>query len=445
MSQAYWDEEIETMSRREIDHMQAERLRGRLETVARRSSFYEEKFDRHGCDPGDVTEVADLSRLPFTEKSELRESQTAAPPLGRHAATEMSSVIRVHASSGTTGRPSYVGVTRRDADAWAEVAARVYYCQGMRPDDVVLHGFGLGFFVGGLPLAEAVQRLGATFIPLGTGATDRLVSAADDLGATVLSCTPSYARYLAEQLPQKFDRDPRTLGIDRVLVGAEPGGGIPAVRDRIAADFGAEVRESVGNADLFPMYAATCDAQDGNHLVAPDQLLLELLDPDRDEPIEWEDGAEGELVATHLARECVPLIRFRTRDRVVVATSPCPCGRTGPRIRCIGRTDDLLIVNGVNVWPSAVSDVVAGLHPDTTGALEIVVPNTPPKVEPPLRVRVEFADGADLDALRTRVEGEIRSKLIARAEVELVPAGSLGRTEAKTKLVRVEADGGPAR
>ena len=447
MSGTYWDEEIETMSRGEIARMQSDRLRAQLPAVVARSPFYRDKFAQHDCDPGAVADVSDLRRFPFTVKQELRESQASTPPLGSHAAAPMRDVVRVHASSGTTGRPSFVGVTAADADAWAEVATRVYYCEGMRPEDVVLHGFGLGFFVGGLPLAEAVQRLGATFIPLGTGATDRLVSAADDLNATVLSCTPSYARYLAEQLPQKFGREASSLGVERVLVGAEPGGGIPAVRDRIAADFGAEVRESVGNADVFPMYAGTCDAQDGNHLLAPDQVLMELIDPDTDEALEWEDGAEGELVATHLARECVPLVRFRTRDRVLVRTDPCPCGRTGPRIRCIGRTDDLLIVNGVNVWPSAVSDVIAGLHPQTTGALEIVIPNEPPKVEPPLRVRVEFAPGADLDSLRETAEREIRSKLIARATVELVPAGTLERSEAKSRLVRIEpgADGGASR
>jgi len=435
----HWDEEIETMAPGEIARMQDDRLREQLAAVVARSDFYRVKFARHGSDPAAVRGVADLPDLPFTEKQELRESQIAAPPLGSHAAAPMRSVVRVHASSGTTGRPSYVGVTAADADAWAEVAARVYFCEGMRPDDVVLHGFGLGFFVGGLPLAEAVQRLGATFIPLGTGATDRLVSAADDLGATILSCTPSYARYLAEQLPDKFGRDPRDLGVGRILVGAEPGGGVPAVRDRIAAQFGAEVRESVGNADLFPMYAGTCDAQDGNHLLAPDHLLLELIDPDSGAPIAWEDGAEGELVATHLQRECVPLIRFRTRDRVVVATSPCPCGRTGPRIRCVGRTDDLLIVNGVNVWPSAVSDVVAGFAPETTGALEIVIGTPPPKVDPPLRVRVEATGAGDQDSLRARLEAEIRAKLIARAAIELVPPGTLERTEAKSKLVRLDA------
>ena len=235
----------------------------------------------------------------------------------------------------------------------------------------------------------------------------------------------------------ELGRDPRSLGVRRVLVGAEPGGAIPAVRDRIADDFGAEVRESVGNADVFPMYAATCDAQDGNHLLAPERLIVELVEPESGDVLEWEDGAEGELVATHLDRECVPLVRFRTRDRIVVRTTPCPCGRTAPRITCVGRTDDLLIVNGVNVWPSAISDVVSSV-PRTTGAIEIVVPGPLPKVDPPVRVRVEHAaEPGDLEALRTTLEGRIRDKLIVRASVELLPPGTLPRSQAKTRLVRV--------
>jgi phenylacetate-CoA ligase len=438
MTEHCWSPEIETLPREATREQQDTALRRQLPAVAARSPFYADRFAQAGVDVASIRGVEDLAHLPFTDKTDLRASQAAAPPLGRHAAADMDDVVRVHASSGTTGRPSYVGVTAADAATWAEVAARVYVCEGMRRSDRVLHGFGLGFFVGGLPLAEAVQRIGATFIPLGTGASDRLLSAAADLGATVLSCTPSYARYLAELMRDRLDRDPRSLGVRLILLGAEPGGGIPAVRDRIAADYGAEVRESVGNADVFPMYAGTCAAQDGNHLQAPDHVVFELIDPESGAVLPWEDGAEGELVATHLTRECVPLVRFRTRDRIVVATTPCPCGRTGPRIRCIGRTDDLLIVNGVNVWPSAISDVVAG-RPETTGALEIVVPGPPPMVPPPLCVRVEVADGAsDHDGLRTMLEAAIRDKLIARAAVELVPAGTLPRTEAKSRLVRVD-------
>jgi phenylacetate-CoA ligase len=442
----YWNREIECLSHAGIESMQSALLRTQLPRVVAASPFYARKFAEADCDPSAVLRMADLRRVPFTEKSELRDSQLSAPPLGDHAAAPIESVVRVHASSGTTGRPSYVGVTARDADSWADVCARVFFCEGMRREDVVLHAFGLGFFVGGLPLADAVQRIGATFIPIGTGATERLLMAAQDLGATILCSTPSYARYLAEHMRTVAGREPSSLGVRRVLVGAEPGGSVPAVRDRIAADFGAVVRESVGNADVLPMYAAVCEESDGNHLLAPDELALELVDPASGEVLPWEDGAEGEVVATHLRRECVPLIRFRTRDRVTVSATPCPCGRTGPRIRCVGRTDDLLIVNGVNVWPSAVSDIVAGMHPRTTGALEIVVPEPPPAVKPPLRVRVEYApDAGDLRELKTKIEDSIRSRLIARADVELVPAGCLPRSEMKSRLVRVlSEEGAPA-
>jgi phenylacetate-CoA ligase len=426
------------MAPADVESTQASLLREQLRRVASRSPFYARKFADAGYDIADVRTPADLARLPFTEKAELRESQSAAPPLGEHAGVPLTDVVRVHASSGTTGRPSYVGVTRADADAWAEVVSRVYYCEGMRSEDIVLHAFGLGFFVGGLPLADGVQRLGSTFVPIGTGATERLLSAAADIGGTILACTPSYARYLAEYMREQLGRDPRSLGVRRVLVGAEPGGSVPAVRDRIADDFGANVLESLGNADVFPMYAATCDELDGNHMVAPDHLLVELIDPDSGQVLEWDDEAEGELVATHLRRECVPLIRFRTRDRVTVRTSPCPCGRTGPRVRCVGRTDDLLIVNGVNVWPSAVSDVVASLAPRTTGIFEIVLAAPPPKVDPPLRVRVEQGVGVDPGVLKQDLERAIRDKLIARADVAVVPPGSLPRSQMKSQVVRIE-------
>jgi phenylacetate-CoA ligase len=434
----YWNQDIECLSSKRIESLQSALLRVQIPRVVARSPFYARKFAKAGCDPSGVVRMADLRRVPFTEKSELRESQLSAPPLGDHAGVPLESVVRVHASSGTTGRPSYVGVTARDADSWAEVCARVFFCEGMRQNDVVVHAFGLGFFVGGLPLADAVRRIGSTFVPIGTGATERLLVAAQDLGATILCCTPSYARYLAEHMRDVAERDPASLGVRRVLVGAEPGGSVPAVRDRIAADFGAEVRESVGNADVLPMYAAVCDEADGNHLLAPDELAVELIDPASADVLPWEDGAEGELVATHLKRDCVPLIRFRTRDRVTVKVSPCPCGRTGPRIRCIGRTDDLLIVNGVNVWPSAVSDIVAGMHPLTTGALEIVVTDPPPAIKPPLRVRVEYArEATDLTRLKATIEASIRARLITRADVELVPPGNLPRSEMKSRLVRV--------
>jgi phenylacetate-CoA ligase len=234
---------------------------------------------------------------------------------------------------------------------------------------------------------------------------------------------------------ENFDLEPRELRLRRVMLGAEPGGSIPSVRDRLAEQYGAIVTEGLGNADLIPVYAAVCDALDGNHFLAPDFLHLQVIDPESGEDLGWEDGVEGELVATHLDRECVPLVRFRVGDRVQVRTSPCPCGRTGPRLTCVGRTDDMLIVAGVNVWPSAVKDVVTALHPRTTGAVEILLAGPPPRVEPPLRLRVEAVDAADAD-LRAELERTIRSRLIVPAAVDLVPPDTLPRFEMKAQLIR---------
>jgi phenylacetate-CoA ligase len=433
----YWDPQLETMPWADVERMQLEKLRRQLEYLAARSPFYARKLGEAGFAPRDLRSLDDLSRLPFTTKEELRESQIAAPPLGDYAAAALEDVIRIHSSSGTTGRPSYVGVTAHDRDVWTEVVSRVYYCEGVRRDDVVIHGFGLGFFVGGLPLKDAFENIGAAFIPIGTGASDRLVTSIRDLGGTVLTCTPSYATYLAEYVRDRFGLEPSELGLERVLLGAEPGGAIPAVRQRIADEFGAFVAESLGNADLIPTYAANCEHLTGNHFLAPDVMLLEVVDPETGEPLELEDGVEGELVATHLDRECVPLVRFRVRDRVRVGVSPCACGRTAPRYTCVGRTDDMLIVAGVNVWPSAIKDVVTSLHPRTTGSLQIVLEEPPPTVEPPLRVQVEYGpEATDLPALKRELEDELRAKLVVKAEVELLPPETLPRFEMKAQLLR---------
>jgi phenylacetate-CoA ligase len=432
-----WNPELETKPWDEVRALQLDKLRPQLEYVTARSPFYARKFAEARFDPSRVRSLEDLEHAPLTTKEELRESQIASPPLGEHAAAALRDVIRIHSSSGTTGRPSYVGITRRDRDVWTETISRVYYCEGVRPDDVLIHGFGLGFFVGGLPLKDAVENIGATFVPIGTGASDRLVTAIRDLGGTVLTCTPSYADYLAEYVRARYEQEPSELGLRRILLGAEPGGGIPAVRERLAGDFGAFVTEGLGNADLIPVYAANCDELDGNHLLAPDFLLLEIIDPETGEAVALEDGAEGEVVATHLERECVPLVRFRVRDRVVVRTSPCPCGRTTHRYTCVGRTDDMLILAGVNVWPSAIKDVVTSLHPRTTGSLQILLGSPPPRVDPPLRVQVEYGPEAnDLDALKRELESLIREKLIAKADVELVPPQTLPRFEMKAQLIR---------
>jgi phenylacetate-CoA ligase len=331
-----------------------------------------------------------------------------------------------------------VGLTAHDAEVWTQLTAESFLCQGIRRDDVVVHGAGLTLFVGGLPARDAIERIGATFVPIGTGASEKVLAAMRTLGRTVLHSTPSYAVYLAEYA-RRHGVDPATLGVRKLTVGGEPGGGEPAVRERIEGEWGAPVTEGLGNADMAPIIWGECEQQQGMHLTGGAWVLPELIDPESGEPLEWEAGAEGELVYTALERECCGLLRFRTRDRIRVLGTDCACGRPGPRIRCIGRTDDMLIVLGVNVFPSAIRDLVAGLHPETTGAIQVVLPDPGPGVAPPLQVEVEHGAGvADLDGLARRLEELIRGRLSVAAAVRLVPPESIPRSEMKTALVRIE-------
>lgn len=409
-------------------------LAAQLARLPERSPFYAELFAEHGVDPAGLVTLDDLAKLPFTEKQMLRDSQAAVPPLGRHAGIGMTEVVRVHASTGTTGRPSWVGVTRRDAEAWTEMVARAFRTMGAAREDVVLHGSGLTLFVGGLPVRDAFERLGATFVPIGTGASEKAVMALETLGVTALHSTPSYARYLAEYI-RKLGRDPREFGLKKIFVGGEPGGGEPAFRAHVEQEWGAPVTEGLGNADMAPVLFGEPPGAGGMRFTGGRHVVVELIDPSNGQPVDAEPGATGELVYTSVDRECCPLVRFRTRDRVVV-TGLAADG--APLIRCVGRTDDMLIVLGVNVFPSAVRDLAQSLAPRTSGVIQILVPEGGAhRVEPPLRVEAEWGPEAGSHAeLQADLEGLIRSRLTIPAAVTLVPPGSIERFEMKSKLTR---------
>jgi phenylacetate-CoA ligase len=411
-----------------------ELLRAQLEGLAARSPFYADLFAEHGATAAAFASLDDLRKLPFTTKQMLRDSQAAAPPLGRHAGVDMTEVIRVHASTGTTGRPSWVGVTRRDAAAWTDMVARAFRTMGATREDVVLHAAGLTLFVGGLPIRDALERIGATLIPIGTGASEKAVLALETLGVTALHSTPSYARYLADHLRVR-GRDPKEFGLRKIFVGGEPGGGEPAFRAHVEQEWGAPVTEGLGNADMAPVLFGEAPGSGGMRFTGGRHVVVELVDPETGEPVDPEPGATGELVYTSVDRECCPLVRFRTRDRVVV-TGLSALG--DPLIRCVGRTDDMLIVLGVNVFPSAVRDLVQTLHPRTTGAVQIVLPQQGPRVEPPLQVEAEWGEHiSDHEQLGREIETLIRSRLSVRAAVTLVPPGSIERSQMKSRLTRV--------
>ena len=267
-------------------------------------------------------------------------------------------------------------------------------------------------------------------IPVGTGNTNLLVRAIETLRPEAVVLTPSYAAYLAE------NHDLRDSSVERVLVAGEPGGGEPAFRAKLEEGWGAKVTEAMGVGDIGPSLFGECEEQDGMHLGAHGFVHLELIDPESGDALPMEDGASGELVLTHLQHRAAPLLRFRTRDHVEVKTSPCPCGRTGPRIRCVGRTDDMLIVRGVNVFPSAIREVVNEFAPQVSGHILVRPQTSGVKQEPPLPVSVELApDAEDSDELADAIAARLREVLTIRTGIELVPWGNLQRSEYKSSLV----------
>ena len=435
----YFNRKIETSSTKSLRVIQEKKLRAEIAYVYKNSVFYKGKFKKAGIHPNDIKTIDDLRKIPFTTKEEIRDNQLKAPPLGLHACAPPDKVIRIHSSSGTTGRPSYIGITLHDREVWTQITARSLYAENIRKGDKVVHAAGLSFFVGGLPVHDAIEEIGATFIPIGTGASDRVISSIQNIRANALHSTPSYAMYLANYVREKLNMEPKELHLSKIVGGAEPGIGIPSIRKKIEDDWGAEAREGMGNADMAPIIFGECFAREGMHFCGQEYIICELIDPETGENMELKEGAEGELVYTAIDRECVPLIRFRTRDRIVVWTDKCECGRTSFRQRCIGRTDDMLIVLGVNVFPSAVRDVVASLRPKTTGEIKIILSKPGPAVEPPVKIKVEYAKEfrGNLDELKNEVEDALREKLIFRASVELVPEGTLPRYEMKAKLVEV--------
>ncbi|MEE8171526.1 MAG: phenylacetate--CoA ligase family protein, partial [Alphaproteobacteria bacterium] len=370
----------------------------------------------------------------------LLAASCATERISNFAAAPFRNVVRVRASSGTTGTLSFVGLTRHDKQRWTECIARSYWSQGLRPDGVFAMNLSLGFLVGGLPVAGAVEEIDATLLPVGTGASDRLIASIQAMHATVLATAPSYAIYLAEIARPDLGVDPTSLEIRNVMVGAEPGGGVPEIRARIESEWDATCTESIGNANVITIGSAECEAKDGCHFMMPDYLLMEIIDPDTGSIIAADQPElEGEMLFMHLDRACNPMLRFGSRDHVVMKTNACPCGRTGPRLKCVGRTDDMLILRGVNVWPSAIKDVVMSFRPEDFGETAIS-PNAPgPTITPPLQIKVEqnHGDVGD-DALASRIESKLSAKLIFTAKTELIPPDILPRTEMKAKLIEIK-------
>ncbi|MCX7141351.1 MAG: AMP-binding protein [Proteobacteria bacterium] len=432
---------IEAAEPADLARLQEERLLEQLHYLRDNSPFYQAKFLEAGLQFGDIRGIADLARIPFTLKQELRDSLQASPPFGLHQAAPLADIIQMQASSGTTGSPSYVALTEADAQTWQESQARGLFACGVRPGDFTLHAFSMSKgFVGGVPVFQALQYMGAIDIPIGAdGGVERLLMACENLKPRVVIGAPNFLIYLAEAA-QAIRRHPATdFGVARLVVGGEPGGGIPAIREKLSALWGAKVCELMGGTDLGCIFWGECDHQLGMHMVAPDYVLVELIDPESGAVLKMEQGARGELVYTALGRQASPLLRFRSGDHVVVTGTACPCGRTGPMIRCFGRTDDMLIVRGINVFPSAIQDIVGSMQPETAGVMRVLADFEGHTTQQNLKVYVERGPAcapAAASDLKAKVEARIRSALAVKVDAHIVAPDSFEKPgAAKVALV----------
>ncbi len=439
----YWDETMETIAPAALRELEDRLVREAVSYVWDRSPFYQAKFREAGVKPEQITAARHLTRLSFTSKAELRSSQENHPPFGAHTAVSVRDVVRVHKTSGSTGRPLYIAMTRRDAQVTNECGARAFWAAGLRPDHVVVHCLNYCLWLGGYTDHSSLEYTGAAIVPFGVGHSGLLVRTIRDLGVIAISCTPSYMAVLARVVGEELKIEPRELGLRLGLFGGEPGMAIPGVRRAIQETWGMTARDAnYGMSDTLSNFAAECDARPELHFLGQGAILCQLLDPERGHDKEIVAGESGEFVFTTLGREGQPLLRYRSGDVVtILATDACECGRTGFRFRVLGRSDDMLIVKGINVFPSAVENILAEMRPELTGAFQILLPRPNPLEVLSIRAEHGEAIAPDLlEGLRAKLERRLRELLAARAEVELVAPNTLPRFESKAKrLVKLYA------
>ena len=424
-TRSYWDPHWETTPLDDLAPDIEERLRDQLRYVNEHSPFYRQKFDEAGIDPG-LVGLDNLAELPFTVKEEVRRSQEQDPPLGAHACVGWAEILRIHASSGTTGQPTLIGLTRCDREMWSELIARCMWSMGARPESRAWIAATLGWWIAGLTFVDSLQHLGAAVLPAGNTEPGRTFSVLQRTGVDFVISTPSFVKYLAKFAREEMELDVATLGILHMGLGGEPGAGLPHTRGQLEEQWGCKVYDCMGTADFATLIWSECEAQDGMHFQGQGFIVPELIDPDNGEPVALERGVTGELVYTAIRRECTPLVRFRVGDLAeVLGHGRCSCGRTSFRIRAVGRTDDMLISQGVNIYPSAVADVVAGLRPQTTGQVQVQAESEGPSIEGTVPLTVEYDEASDLSALKSELEDKVRNELLFRADVELVPKGTL--------------------
>jgi phenylacetate-CoA ligase len=437
MERRFWNKNIETLPPAALRQLENARLQAQLEYVWATSPFYLAKFSSAGVKRQAIRDLADLPLLPFTEKDEIRQDQQEYPPFGSYLATTPERLIRVHKTSGTTGRALYIALTNKDRHVMNESAARSLWAAGLRPSDTVVHCLNYRLWAGGYSDHENLETTGATVVPYGVGQTASLIQTIRELQINAISATPSYMLPLAEAASAQGLK-PHDLGLRKGFFGAEPGMSEPGVRARMEEIWGMRAMDAnFGMADVLSIMGSECEHRQGLHFQASGIVAIELIDPQKGTPLALTDEAEGELVYTHLMKEAQPLVRYRARDVVrILGTGPCACGRSTFRFRVLGRSDDMLHVRGVNVYPGGVGNVLAHLTDRFSGEFVILVDHPPPHQS--LRIRVELIRGllpGQAGDLAQQAVQALRERLSFRAEVELVPYGALPRTEQKSRRV----------
>jgi phenylacetate-CoA ligase len=427
-----WDREVETASEDEKVAMASAAWDRQQHHLMEGSEFYSRKFREAGIGTGKIG-LADIAKLPFSTKEELRQAYEERPPFGTNAGVAAERIKRVYQTSGTTGSPTVIALTHTDIETWTAIGARTYYATGIHEHHSVLTTFGAGPFVAG-HTHFVLSRVGARSVPVAPGDTTRVLFGLHAGLADTLLATPSFAQYLANRI-ETTHADPRSLGLVHVVTGGEPGGGIPAIRDHIESALGVTVNEVMGIGDVAPSLFGECPRQQGMHFSGTGHVWPELVDPATQEPMAIETGAVGELVYTHLTREAMPVVRFLSGDIVRVEGTSCECGRTSFRMRCLSRRDDMFKVRGVNVYPSAILAVVGEFRPRVTGRARVVRTSSDVSVQPPVPIEVEIpAPGESDDALAAEIEEAIHLRLTFRCKVQLVPERVFGDSAYKTNL-----------
>ncbi|MGH8871173.1 MAG: phenylacetate--CoA ligase family protein [Acidimicrobiia bacterium] len=437
-----WDAEAETQEESERRSTSSSLLRRQLSGLVERSPFYRAKLGEAGVSVESIRDVEDLAALPFTTKDELSRAQLDDPPFGDHLAVPLRDVRRVYQTSGSSGVPTLIAVSSVDIKVWKAIGARAYFAAGIRPASSVLITFGAGPYVAG-HTHGMLDMMGCRTVPIAPGDTRGSLHTLELGIVDSYIGTPSFALHLANGC-ERAGIDGSSLGLRTIVTAGEPGGGLSGIRGRIESVFGARVSEVMGLGDISPSLFGECTAQNGMHFCGQGYVWPELVDQDSGDPVEIEAGAFGELVYTSLVREAMPLVRFRSGDLARITGTTCRCGRTAFKLRCVGRTDDMFIVKGVNVYPSAIASVAAEFHPTLTGRARAVIPEgSGVSVQAPVIVEVETSSGASVpEQMNERVEAAIRAKLRFSAEVRFVTERVFGDPGYKTPPILRSASAG---